>query len=274
MIELITSDIDETLVDDTKNVPEINRKAIATAENQGIKVMLATGRGPYELNQIPDQAGVIRDDRYIICCNGAITLRAKDRVIVDSMPLEFEYAKNVFEYAYKNNLQFFVYTLDRKYAINLDPIEESNEYTNETRVEEIDGNNIDFLKDEILLKALIKNNDIDFLHSLEVDIAKITDYSCEIAYSSDMYMEINAKNVNKATALKKVCGSYGIDMANTLVIGDNYNDVAMIEAAGIGVAVANAHLQVKEVADFVTTATNNEGAVAEAIETHVFNNKQ
>ena len=88
-----------------------------------------------------------------------------------------------------------------------------------------------------------------------------------------MYMEINAKNVNKATALRKVCEHYGIDMENTLVIGDNYNDVAMIEAAGIGVAVANAHLQVKEVADFVTKSNNEEGAVAEAIEKYAFNKK-
>lgn len=273
MIKLITSDIDETLVDNLKNVPEINTKAIAKAEDNGMKVILATGRGPYELNEIPDQAGVIREDRFIICCNGAITLQSEDRQIVDSLPLEFEYAKNVFEYAYKNNLEFFVYTLDCKYAINLDPIEKSNAYTNDTCIEEIQGTNIDFLKDKIILKALIKNNDIDFLHSLEVDVAAITDYSCEIAYSSDMYMEINAKDVNKATALRKVCDHYGIDMENTLVIGDNYNDVAMIEAAGIGVAVANAHLQVKEVADFVTKSNNEEGAVAEAIEKYAFNNK-
>ena len=61
MIELITSDIDETLVDDYKNVPVVNRKAIDKAEENGIKVILATGRGPYELRQIPDQAGVIID---------------------------------------------------------------------------------------------------------------------------------------------------------------------------------------------------------------------
>lgn len=273
MIELITSDIDETLVDDYKNVPVVNRKAIDKAEENGIKVILATGRGPYELRQIPDQAGVIRDNRYIICCNGAITLKAKEKEIVDSLPLDFEYVKNVFEYAYENKLEFFIYTIDCKYAINIDPIEKANEYTSQTNVKEITDHNIDFLKDELILKVLIKNKDIDFLHSLEVDVAEITNYDCEIAYSSDLYMEINAKNVNKATALRKVCNSYGINMENTLVIGDNYNDVAMIEEAGIGVAVANAHLQVKEVANFVTEANNNQGAVAEAIEKYAFNSK-
>lgn len=271
MIELITSDIDETLVDDTKNVPVRNREAIAKAQEMGKIVMLATGRGPYELRDIPEQAGVVHDDRFIICCNGAIVLDAVSRDIVASRPLGYEYATNIFKYAKENNLQCFIYTLKKKYAINLDEYEKSAEYTNDTNVKEISGNNLEFLKDRIILKALIKHTDLDFLHSLEVDVAAICDYNVEIAYSSDMYMEINAKGVDKGVALKKVCDHYGIDIANTLVIGDNYNDIAMIEAAGTGIAVRNAHLQVKEVADFVTDATNNEGAVGEAIEKFVLN---
>lgn len=269
MIKLITSDIDETLVDDFKNVPMANKKAIAKAKEAGKIVMLATGRGPYELRNIPEESGIVEEDRFIICCNGAITIRAKDREIVDSLPLEFKYAKNVFEYAKENNLQFFIYTLEKKYAINLDPIEIEDAFTNQTNVEIINTDNIDFLKDKVILKALIKNRNMDFLHSIEVDIAYITNYDVEIAYSSDMFMEINAKGVDKGIALAKVCKYYGIDINEALAIGDNYNDVAMIEKAGIGVAVANAHLQVKEVADFVTQRTNSQGAVAEAIEKFV-----
>lgn len=269
MVKLIASDIDETLVDELKNVPQRNREAIAKAEQMGVKVILATGRGPYELNDIPDQAGVIREDRFIICCNGAIILRAIDREIVDSLPLDFKYVKKIFNYAYENNLQFFIYTPDKKYAINLDSLERSDQYTNDTNVEIIDGDSIEFLKDKLILKALIKDLDIDYLHSLEVDIADITNYDLEIAYSSDMFMEINAKGVDKGLALQKVCNHYNIDVTDTLAIGDNYNDVAMLEDAGIGVAVANAHLQVKEVSDYVSYATNIEGAVGEVIEKYV-----
>lgn len=270
-IKLIASDIDETLVDQLKNVPKRNQETIARAQDMGYIVMLATGRGPYELNDIPEQAGVVHDDRFIICCNGAIIVKAIDREIVSSLPLDFKYAEAVFEYCKDHDLQFFVYTLDKKYAINLDPIEKSNEYTNDTKVSEIKDGNIDFLKDKLILKALIKNTDMDFLHSIEVDIAAVTDYDVEIAYSSDMFMEINAKGVDKGIALTKVCHHYGYDISQALAIGDNYNDVAMLEAAGTSVAVANAHLQVKEVADYVTKATNNEGAVGEAIERFVFN---
>ena len=271
MIKIIASDIDETLVDKNKNVPQRNTEAIAKAQEMGIVVMLATGRGPYELHDIPDQAGVIDEDRFIICCNGAIIIKALDREIVSSLPLDFKYAKAIFEYCQEHNLQFFIYTLENKYAINLDPIEKDKIYTNDNKVIEIKDGDIDFLKDQLILKVLIKQPDMDFLHALEVDIAAITNYDVEIAYSSDMFMEINAKGVDKGIALKKVCDHYGFDLSEALTIGDNYNDVAMLEAAGTSAAVANAHLQVKDVATYVTKATNEEGAVGEVIEKFVLN---
>ena len=72
MIKLIASDIDETIISKDQKVPERNKKAIKQAIEKGLIVMLATGRGPYEIFDIPEQAGVIADDRYIICCNGAV----------------------------------------------------------------------------------------------------------------------------------------------------------------------------------------------------------
>lgn len=271
MIKIITSDIDETLVDSNKKVPQRNIDNIKKAKEMGLIVMLATGRGPYELHDIPKEAGVIDKDRFIICCNGAVIVRADDRKIVDSQTLDFKYVKRIFDFCYEKKLEFFIYTVDKKYGINLDNNEKVRSYTNDSYVVEIKDSNINFLKDELILKALIKNTDMAYLNSLEIDIAEITDYSLEIAYSSNMFMEINAKGVDKGIALKKVCDYYGIDISEALAIGDNYNDVAMIETAGIGVAVRNAHLQVKERADYVTKATNEEGAVGEAIEKFVLN---
>lgn len=266
MIKLVASDIDETLVDQDKNVPERNRIAIKKAQEKGIIVMLATGRGTYELFDIPEQAGVIHDDRYVICCNGAIVMNIKTKEIVHSMGLKYEYAKTIFDYAHANNQTCYIYTLDHKYGLNLD----RDSYAEE-QITELTDNNIDFLKDQIILKAILKNKDMNYLQGLEIDIAYLTNYDVEIAYSSDMFMEINAKGVNKARALEKVCEHYGIGLDEVLAIGDNYNDVAMLEEAGTSVAVANAHLQVKESANFVAEATNEEGAVGEAIERFVLN---
>lgn len=267
MIKLIASDIDETIIDHNRLVPERNKKAIKAAQEKGVIVMLATGRGPYEIFDIPDQAGVIADDRFVICCNGAVIMNLKTKEIVDVLTLDFSYAKKIFDYAYKNKLTFYLYTLDKKYGINLS---DETIYT-EDHINLIEGDNIDFLEGEIILKTIIKNSNMNQLQALEVDIARITDYNLEISYSSNMYMEINAKGVNKAIALKKVADHHGIEMKNVMAIGDNYNDVAMLEEAGTAIAVRNARLQVKQSADYVTQADNTKGAVGEAIENFVLN---
>lgn len=267
MIKLIASDIDETIIRDDQIVPERNKKAIKEAIDKGIIVMLATGRGPYEIFDIPEQAGVIADDRYVICCNGAVTMNVKTKEIVDVVDMDFSYAKNIFNFAYENKLTFYIYTLDKKYGLNLT----DDTIVAEKHINIIDTDNIDFLEEEIILKVIIKNKDMNALQALEVDIARITNYELEITYSSNMYMEINARGVNKAVALKKVCESYNISMENVLAIGDNYNDVAMLEEAGKSVAVKNARLQVKESADYITNHDNNNGAVGEAIENFVLN---
>lgn len=267
MIKLIASDIDETIIDHNRLVPERNKKAIKAAQDKGVIVMLATGRGPYEIFDIPDQAGVIADDRFVICCNGAVIMNVKTKEIIDVLDMDFSYAKKIFEYAYKNKLTFYLYTLDKKYGINLS----DETLIAESHINLIEGDNIDFLEGQTVLKTIIKNTNMNQLQALEVDIARITDYDLEISYSSNMYMEINAKGVNKAIALKKVADHYGIDMKNVMAIGDNYNDVAMLEEAGTSIAVRNARLQVKQSADYVTQADNTKGAVGEAIENFVLN---
>lgn len=267
MIKLIASDIDETIIDHNRLVPERNKKAIKAAQDKGVIVMLATGRGPYEIFDIPDQAGVIADDRFVICCNGAVIMNVKTKEIIDVLAMDFSYAKKIFDYAYKNKLTFYLYTLDKKYGINLS----DETLIAESHINLIEGDNIDFLEGQTVLKTIIKNSNMNQLQALEVDIARITDYDLEISYSSNMYMEINAKGVNKAIALKKVADHYGVDMKNVMAIGDNYNDVAMLEEAGTAIAVRNARLQVKQSADYVTQADNTKGAVGEAIENFVLN---
>ena len=189
-------------------------------------------------------------------------MNLKTKEIVDVLEMDFNYAKNLFAFAYENKLSFYIYTLDKKFGINIG----KDILNNQKNMQIIESDNIDFLKDKTILKMIIRDKDLNHLQALEVDVARITNYSLEIAYSSDMYMEINAKGVNKATALKKVLDHYGIKMEESLVIGDNYNDVAMLEEGGISVAVKNARLQVKEVSNYVTVADHNEGAVSEAIE--------
>lgn len=86
----------------------------------------------------------------------------------------------------------------------------------------------------------------------------------DVTYSADVLVEISPAEDNKGEALKFIASHYGIPLQRTVAVGDNLNDLPMLQVAGVGVAVANATPALKEKADFIT-ASNDEGAVAEVI---------
>ena len=88
-----------------------------------------------------------------------------------------------------------------------------------------------------------------------------------ITTSNNRFIEIIRPNVNKGSALAYLCDYYDIDRAEVMALGDSFNDMEMIEFAGVGVAVANAAQELKDVCDFVTSS-NLEDGVALAIEKH------
>jgi hypothetical protein len=87
----------------------------------------------------------------------------------------------------------------------------------------------------------------------------------DVTYSADVLVEISPLGDNKGAALKFIADYYGIDIADTVAVGDNLNDLPMIEKAGVGVAVGNATAELKKYADYITV-TNDEGAIAKIIE--------
>lgn len=91
----------------------------------------------------------------------------------------------------------------------------------------------------------------------------------DVTCSADILVEVSPKSDNKGEALKFIADYYGIPIANTVAIGDQLNDLSMIKAAGVGVAVGNAVEELKQAARFVAT-TNNNFAVAQIIKKYGF----
>lgn len=94
----------------------------------------------------------------------------------------------------------------------------------------------------------------------------------DVTCSADVLVEIAPIGENKGEAVKFLASHYGVPIEKTVAIGDNLNDLSMIEAAGVGVAVGNAVEELKARADFVAV-TNDDGAVAQVIEKFGYNNE-
>ena len=84
-------------------------------------------------------------------------------------------------------------------------------------------------------------------------------------------MEFNRKGVSKGKGLHKLADLLGVDIRDTIAIGDNYNDLSMIKQAGLGVGVANTVEAMKKECDYITKADCDHSAIAEVINRFIFN---
>ena len=91
--------------------------------------------------------------------------------------------------------------------------------------------------------------------------------------SEPFFLELVPNGIDKAQSLRALLAHLGETTEQMVCIGDGYNDLSMIELAGMGVAMANAQEPVRKAANYVTLS-NDEDGVAAAVEHLFFNNKE
>lgn len=271
--KLIACDLDETLLNDDHLVGQRNHDAIVRAKKEyGVKFVVATGRGfmqiQSELKEL-ELAGL--SDEYVISFNGGALTENKDNRIIKFTGLSYDKIKELFEAGLELDVCIHIYAADCLYVFNVDELEKARIEKMKAKVVYPEVNEIEFLKDEILAKVIYQNDNVDYLMTLEEKLKNITDDCCEVSYSSNRYMEFNAFGVNKGQGLIDLAKSLKIDIKDTIAVGDNFNDLSMLKIAGLAVGANNAVSEIKEICDYVTTADNNEGVVAELIERYIFN---
>lgn len=235
-IKLVALDMDGTLLNKAGEISEENRRAIKEAENQGVFVVLSTGRSYATCS---DFAKSMELQSYLITVNGSEIYdnqgKLVERNIVDSESIQW-----MWELSQKHNTHFWAISCDNIYRAEMPEKIHDSQWlkfgfdTNDESIRQI-------IMDELVSKGTF-----------------------EISNSSPTNIEVNAMGVNKAKAIKLVCSLLDITMENVMAVGDSLNDLAMISEAKVGVAMGNAQEIVKEKADWIT-ATNEEDGVAKAI---------
>lgn len=265
-IKLIAIDMDGTLLLPDHTISPAVKNAIAAAREKGVNVVLTTGRPYAGVHSYLKELHMEQPGDYCITYNGALVQKAGDGSTVAQTALSYD------DYRYLEKLSREVgshfHALDRNtlYTANRD----ISYYTvHESYVATIplvfceaeDGPNTQFLKVMMIDEPAV----------LDRAIARIPAEVKEkytVLKSAPYFLEILDKRVNKGTGVKSLAEALGIKPEEVMAIGDQENDIAMIEYAGMGVAMDNAIPSVKEVANFVTKS-NLEDGVAWAIEQHV-----
>lgn len=265
MYKLIAADLDETLISRDRTISKENIEAVKKAVNAGVKFVLATGRGYNSVHDTLKELGLYdKPDQYVISYNGGAITENKGEELKYFQGITFAEADALYKrgLAY-DHICIHVYTPDQVWVRNFYP-EEVEYLANRQPCTEIFSDDIDFLKNKQIVKVIYMNTDYTYLMRIEKEIRDLT-ANMSVSYSSNRYMEFNRKGVSKGEGLRRLCDITGIDIKDTIAIGDNYNDLSMIQAAGLGVGVQNTVEEMKKDCGFITDADCDHSAVAEVI---------
>lgn len=286
MYKLIAIDLDGTLLNSKGLISKENKDAIKKAQEQGIEVILASGRSK---DSIKNFATEINSNKYLIAGNGALAYDIRKNKDIYDKSIKKKDVLKILEICEENSIFYSLHTKSSilTKSLNYSPLvyhsenlaKPEDKKTSITIIpnlyEYVKSNNREkYLKISIqdadksifsnIIKKLkhIKNVDVIEVEHSTKKMLKINDEEITMQY---YYTEITRKNINKWSAIKCVSKKLGIKKKYIMTIGDNINDKEMIEHAGLGAVMGNSALAAKHIGDMVV-ADHNSNGVAEAIE--------
>lgn len=271
MYKLVAIDLDETLYDDNHIIPQRNIDAINKAKALGVKIVPCSGRTPKFLNNLYSDLDIDENEEYSILGNGGITIENKSNRTIKIHPLPFHKAKELFEFGRAHDLCVQIFLKDQIYVYYADENEKNTIKNFGNVLTFLEKDDLSVIEGKEIIKLLFEKEDMPYLRTLEEPLKPITEGEISVSFSSNRYIELNCHGINKGLGLHDLAEYLNIDISETIGIGDNLNDKELIEQAGLGCAVANAIPLIKEKAEYVCTANNNEGAVGEVIEKFILN---
>ena len=285
MYKLAVIDLDGTMLNQYGLVTQRTKDAIEKAQNNGIEIVIASGRPTDSVKTIAKE---IKSNKYFISGNGAIIYDITDNEIIYENVLKKSKALDIIKICEENSIYYNIYTereiIAKSLQCNVLYYHKENltkEEKNKTHINIVE-NIYDYIsnRDEKIVKITICDGHQTIFNSIMRKLKEINDIEVlEVSHMSRkmirqgteeipieyFYTEISAKNVDKWNAINFLKEKMLINTSEIIAIGDNMNDKKMIENAGLGIAMGESTPVVKEVADQITD-TNLEDGVAKALE--------
>lgn len=271
MIQLILSDLDETLLNDDGTIHPENIVAIQAFTQNGGYFVPNTGRSYKSVYGTLAQLGLNKTTQYVVSYNGgaivAIAPDGQEEIVVEH-GMSLTLAQKIFDLGQVNDVvDTHVYTRDNLYIYNISATDQRYMTERQVPYTEITTTDLSFMANEgPVMKVIFEHPDPAVQQAIADAVTAVVGDEMLVTFSSNRYVEFNPKGVDKGVTGLELADILGIAGDDTAAIGDNLNDAAQIKAAGVGVAVANAKPEIKALADVVLTTTNNEAAVADFIQ--------
>ncbi len=258
--KLLALDLDDTLLNTKYDISPKNRAAIQEAVERGVLVTIATGR---MFRSTLPYAQSLRIDLPLITYHGALIKKAASGEVLSHQSIPFKLAQDMLEFGEEKGLHFNLYLNDQLY------VREENEHSAYYQtiasipLQEV-GRLPDFLNQQKIepTKLTIINRDDDYLNAIQAELQQAFSPELSILQSRPYFLEVTHRKATKGQALKFLAEQEGIEREAIAAVGDSYNDVDMLQFAGLGAAVANAPEDVKKAADLVVRSNTEDGVAA------------
>ncbi|MCR8844526.1 Cof-type HAD-IIB family hydrolase [Paenibacillus sp. SC116] len=260
--KMIVLDLDDTLLRDDGTISAGNKQALMTAQEAGVKVVLASGRPTYAMRALADELHLERYGSYILSFNGAKIINWKTQEESFSSTLKPEMAHALHGMSLEEGVSALTYVGDDIIT------EAATEYTHiESQITGMKVVEVPSFAEAVqvpVVKVLMVAEPEKLVLVEEKLKAKMAG-QLNVMRSKPFFLEFTEDGVNKGTSLNHLIQQLGIERSEVIAMGDGYNDVAMLEFAGLAVAMGNAPDEIKQIADYVTDTNMNDG-VAKAVE--------
>ncbi|NOU97915.1 Cof-type HAD-IIB family hydrolase [Paenibacillus sp. LMG 31456] len=255
---MIALDVDGTLLNDRYEITDVTKEALQQAHASGIRIVLCTGRGPGNAVPILEQLGL---EGVLITHNGAATVQTPGGILLHECGFSLDDVEPVIRYCRDKQVHFDVNTAFEMYVDKISAVEVSmyeNYMLQPQRVSDIMQLNHPLVKFTIF-------GSLEVMDEVEQDL-RLMEMPKGLQYirSGDYFIDVMSVEASKGKALEQLAQQWNIPRERIIAMGNYYNDIEMLEYAGIGIAMDNSPEDVKAAADAVTLS-NNDNGVYEAL---------
>lgn len=257
--QLLVLDLDGTLTNSKKEITPPTREALIHIQEKGIKVVLASGRPTTGVVPLARELQLERFGSYILSFNGGRITDCRSGEVIYNRLLPSNITRPLFNLIKEFHVDIVGYS-DSAILSGL----HTNQYTElESRINGLPIRHVESFPDQIAEEnnKFLLTGEPDEIAKVQAKIIPHFHGLLNIYCSDPFFLEIMPQNIDKAHSLQKLLGSIGLTSEQMICCGDGYNDITMIQAAGLGVAMANAQPAVKEVADYITKTNDEDGVL-------------
>lgn len=260
-MKILFTDLDGTLLNNQSQVSLKTQEFLKEFIAAGNKLVLSSGRPLDSILEVKKQANLNYPGIYIIANNGTLIYDCDSQKPVHELRMPLSYVSYLQAQAKAQNLHIQTYTDDAVVCAAED--EEIRFYRQKIHLPLILAEDYaQALPKEPYKMLAVHLTDKNKLNAFCDSIADWAEDKIQYIFSSDMYLELFAKEAGKGNAVRFLCDYFQVPLADSFAAGDAQNDISMLKAAGCGIAMANAAPEVKKAADVITPVDNDNDGLA------------